>query len=211
VDLGHVEGWIVAFSYPAVLLLLILAGFGAPVSEELILLAGGIVTATQSASLPAMMLIAWVGVLVGDSALFRIGQKLGPRATSLGWLRRVLPPERLRRMNQHFARHGAPTLFVVRFCTGLRAPTFVAAGMSRMRYRRFLIADGLAAAVHAPLLVWLGWRFGEVALSDVKTTLRWILIAVLLLGVALLAARAIRRKRREMVPAGPRRRVEDST
>jgi membrane protein DedA with SNARE-associated domain len=212
VDLGPVEGWIAAFSYPAVLVLLVLAGFGAPVSEELVLLAGGIVTATQKSSLPLMAVTAWVGVLAGDSALFRIGQKLGPRAARLRSLRRVLSTEWLERVNHHFARHGALTIFVVRFCTGLRAPAFVAAGMSGMRYRRFLLADALAAAIHAPLLVWIGWRFGAVALDDVKAAVRWILIAILALAGALLAARAIRRRRRDALAVGvPPRRVEDST
>lgn len=206
VDLSDVQGWIAAFSYPAALALLVLAGFGAPLSEDLILLAAGIVTATEKGNLPLMIATAWVGVLLGDSALFGLGRRLGPRAANLRFLRKVLTPERIQRVNRHFARHGLATIFVVRFCIGLRAPAFVTAGMSRMHFRRFLAVDAAAALIYVPLLVWIGWRFGAAALDDVRATFTWILIAVVALGVALLVGRAVRHGRGMRFP-----RVEKSS
>ena len=76
---AQVVEWVAAFSYPAVLLLLVLCGVGAPLSEELIVIAGGLVVARSSASLPGMMVAAYVGMLIGDSLLFASAHA-GPRA-----------------------------------------------------------------------------------------------------------------------------------
>jgi membrane-associated protein len=185
----------------------VMAGFGAPVSEDLVLLAGGMVAAAGNANLLLMILTAWTGVLAGDSALFRIGRSFGARPVKLRFLDKLVTPERVRRVNYHFARHGMLTIFIVRFCMGLRVPTFVTAGMSGMRYSSFLAADALAALVYAPALVWLGWRFGEVALHDIEATLKWLPIAALTVAGALFAARVVRRRRQRRSAHGALRDV----
>ena len=193
--IGDVQSWIAAFSYPAMMVLLVVAGFGAPLSEDVILVAGGLAANAGQGSLVLMSLTGWVGVVVGDSLLFRVGQKLGPRPANVRFLQRLVTPERVRWVSRHFARHGVLTIIAVRFCMGLRVPGFVTAGMSGMRYRRFLLVDGLAALLYAPLLVWLGWRFGEVALADAKATMKWIPLAVVATVAALWVARVIRQRR----------------
>ncbi len=193
-DLSDVQGLVEAFSYPAVLLLLAACGLGAPISEDLILIVGGLVTARSGGSLPLMMATAWVGVVVGDSLLFRIGASCGPRAAKLKWLSKVLTPERVAWAQRHFDRHGALTIFVVRFCIGLRLVTFLTAGMSGMKYRRFLVADALGAALFAPLLVYLGHRFGQAVLLDVQSTLGWVVTFVAGAGAVVVAVRFLRRR-----------------
>lgn len=192
---SHVQQWIEAFSYPAVLLLLTSAGLGAPVSEDLVMLAGGMVIGRSGGNLPLMMLTAYVGVLAGDSLLWRIGHKLGPRAVNVRGIRRILTPGRVEWARRHFQKHGAKTVFVARFAAGLRAVTFLSAGTTGLPYRRFLLADGLAALIIAPLMTWLGWRFGSVVLKDVHAAFRWILVGIGVLLVAAIA-HALWRKRR---------------
>lgn len=199
-EFGDVEQWIQTFSYPAVLLLLISAGLGAPVSEDLIMLAGGIVTAKTGGSLVGMMVTAFVGVLIGDSLLYRLGLSLGPRAVKLRWVRKLLTPERVAASERYFARYGAMTIFVVRFTMGLRAVTFLTAGMSGLRYRRFLLADALAAAIFVPTLVFLGWKFGAVVMQDVERAFGWILGAVVAAVLILAVVRMVRRRRRLRSP-----------
>lgn len=194
VELSDVQGLVEGFSYPAVMLLLVACGLGAPLSEDVILVVGGFVTARSGGSLGLMMLTAWLGVLAGDSLLFRIGATCGPRATRLRWVSRVLTPERVARAHQHFERHGALTIFAVRFCIGLRAVTFLTAGMSGMKYRRFALADALAAAIYAPVLVWLGHRFGQAVLEDVQTALSWVVVTLLCAGAVAVGVRWMRRR-----------------
>ena len=193
-DLSDVQGLVEAFSYPAVLLLLTACGLGAPISEDLILVVSGLVTARSGGSLPLMMATAWLGVVMGDSLLYRIGRAYGPRAAKLKWLSKVLTPSRVASAQRHFDRHGALTIFVVRFCIGLRLVTFLTAGMSGMKYRRFLVADALGAALFAPLLVYLGYRFGQAVLEDVQATLTWVVTAVLVVAAIVVGVRFLRRR-----------------
>ena len=187
--------WVAAFSYPAVLLLLVLCGIGVPLSEELIVITGGLVVARTGASLPGMMLAAYVGMLIGDSLLFRIGRTLGPRALSQRHLQRLLPPARQERLRAAFARHGAWALFFGRFLPGVRASLLLLSGASGFPMSRFLLADASAALISAPLLTWLGYRFGSGVLARVEGSLRGLLLGALGLALVLLTVRALRRRR----------------
>jgi membrane-associated protein len=184
--------WVAHYSYLGVLGLLCAAGVGAPVSEDLVLLAGGMVVSQGGGSLPLMIFLGWVGVVVGDGLLFRIGRRLGPVALRQKHVSMVLTPTRVARLRELFRRHGALTVAGVRFVPGLRATTILIAGSSGLSFGKFLAADGAAAMVTAPLLVWLGFRFGLVALRGVTQAGRLLLVAVLVLAAVVLAVRAVR-------------------
>ena len=64
---GVLMGWVASFSYPAVLLLMVACGLGAPLSEELILITAGLVVAHGHGALGTMMAVALVGTLEGIS------------------------------------------------------------------------------------------------------------------------------------------------
>lgn len=191
---SHVAGLIAGFSYPAVFLLLLLCGVGAPMSEELVVLTGGLVVARSGASFPLMALSAYLGILAGDSALFQIGYALGPRVFAHKRLSKMLPPARVEWLQHHFARRGPLAVFAARFLPGLRAPAYLLAGASRLPYRRFVLADGAAAWIPALLITWLGYRFGPTVLEDVRGGLRWVLVGVLGVGLIVVCVRWFRRR-----------------
>jgi membrane protein DedA with SNARE-associated domain len=199
---AQVALWIGAFSYPAVFLLLVLCGLGAPLSEELIILTGGLVVVQSGAHLQGMMLTAYLGVLAGDSALYFVGRSLGQRVFTHPRLARMLTPSRLAFLRQLFDRRGSQAVFLARFLPGVRAPAFLLAGASGLPYRRFLLADGAAAWVGALGLTWLGYRYGPGILSRVQGGLRWLLLAVGVVGAGVLLRRWLRRR---PVRALPRR------
>jgi membrane-associated protein len=190
----QIAQWIAAFSYPAVFLLLALGGAGGPVSEELILITGGLVVARSGGSLPGMMLTVYLGILTGDSILYRVGRSLGPRAFAHPRLARMLTPARLARLHHLFDRQGTLAVMLARFLPGLRAPALLLAGASGLPYRRFLLADGLAAWVPAMGVTWLGYRFGNTLLEQVRGGLRWMVLGVVVLGVVVLLIRRLRRR-----------------
>jgi membrane-associated protein len=193
--------WIAASSYPAVFLLLVLCGVGAPLSEELIVITGGMVAARSGGSLPVMMLTAYLGILAGDSALFLFGRSLGTRVFSHPRLARMLTPERISFLQKLFARRGARAVFLARFLPGLRAPAFLLAGASGLPFRRFLFADAAAAWVAALGMTWLGFRFGTPVLASLQGSLRWLVVAAVGAGLGWLVLRWWRR--RAMRGAGP--------
>jgi membrane protein DedA with SNARE-associated domain len=191
---AQVVEWIGAFSYPAVFILLVLCGVGAPLSEDLIIVTGGIVAARSGASLPLMMFASFVGILVGDSLLYRLGRGLGPRVFSHPKLKKILTPSRIHFLNNQFARRGAFAVFLVRFMPGFRAPSYLLSGASGFPYRRFLLADAAGAAIVAPLVTWLGFRFGSAVLTQLRGSLRWVVLGVIALAVVAMVVKLVRRR-----------------
>lgn len=188
--------WVSSFSYPLVFILLLACGMGAPLSEELILVVGGLVVAHGHGHLPSMILTGVAGAVVGDQMLYHVGRKVGSKALNNKRLGKLLTPKRVAWIEGHFKRNGLLTVFVARFLPGLRAPTFLVAGISRFPLRRFVLADALGASITAPLLVWLGYHFGANVLGDLKIASRWILLAAVLAVAVLSVRKIIHRSRR---------------
>ena len=110
----------------------------------------------REGSLPLMIITGLVGILIGDSLIFRAGQTLGEKLleTRLG---KHIPGERVQRTIEAFDRHGAKFIMAARFVPGLRAVTYFVAGLTRVPYWKFITYDGIAACISAPAWVYLGW------------------------------------------------------
>ena len=58
-------------------------------------------------------------------------------------------------------RRGKIVVMVARFLPGMRPPTYFTVGHSRVPFWEFLVFDGLAALLSAPLWVAAGFWFGD--------------------------------------------------
>jgi membrane protein DedA with SNARE-associated domain len=123
--------------------------------EDVPLISGGWLVGKEG-SLPLMIATGLVGILVGDSIIFRAGQTWGERLldTRLG---RHIPGERVQRTIYAFEKHGPKFIIGARFVPGLRAVTYFVAGLTGVPYWKFITFDCLAACVSAPAWVYLGW------------------------------------------------------
>ena len=186
--------WVSRFSYPAVYLLLASTGIGLPISEDVVLLTAGTLCSTGHAFFLVMAPVAVLGVLTGDTLLFRIGAKLGPKVIEHPRLQNLLTAERVARVRGRFARYGVWTIFVARFLPGVRAPTFLLAGSMGVSQQRFWLADGIATCIFAPLLVYLGYRFGADALPYVRRFGGYALLAVAAAVVVSLVIARLRKR-----------------
>src|SRR5438876_4994934 len=71
---------------------------------------------------PPVRLLWWVmlpllilGVVISDGLLYGIGRLWGPRLLDTPWLKRFIPPERQRRIEDNFHRYGVMVLLFARF------------------------------------------------------------------------------------------------
>ena len=171
-----------AYAYLALYGVLLLCGVGMPMPEDIFLIAGGysVHLAHQHGlahpSLGLMIAVGMFGVLTGDVMLFLVGRWAGPRVTRVWPFRVMLSEKRRDRVSHFFTKHGVWTAFFARFAAGLRAPTYLLAGSAGMRFRTFILADGSAAAISVPLLVWAAYRFGP----EVK---RWLTRSKVAFGI----------------------------
>lgn len=101
------------------------------------------------------------GVLGGDLIIFSLGRKFGQKILDFRPLRKIATRERIEAAEYYFEKYGARFVFVGRFMAGVRAPMFLTAGILKLNFRTFILYDGTAALISVPLLVWVGFHFGE--------------------------------------------------
>ena len=147
---------------------LLICGLGLPLPEDVVLIAGGFLAflGTRNAtggvgSLPLMILIGLAGILAGDSMIYAFGSRSVRGLSASKLISRLVTPEGLERARGLFEKHGEKIVMIARFVPGLRAVMYFTAGASRMQFWRFLLFDGVAACVSAPVWVIVGFKFGE--------------------------------------------------
>ena len=173
------------FSYLGLFTLLILGTLGFPFPEDSILILNGFLVARRVVNPLAAFLVVYAGLLMTDYSLYWVGKKYGRGVVELTRFRKIMTPQRLSRLEVQFQRWGGFVVFFGRFLFGLRAQVFLTAGILRMSRIRFLICDGLSAAIM--LLFWGGVGFyGNYGIQVVQAKVRRIehVIIILVLGVA---------------------------
>ncbi len=199
----HLHGLLAHFGYAAVFGLLLVAGVGVPIPEEVTQLTAGVLSHEGYLRLGIALPVVWAGILAGDTVLFLVARRLGPRALEWRPVRRVLTPARREKLDRHFARHAFLTVAVARHTGGIRFAAFALAGATGVRVATFVVADGLSALVSVPIVVGAGYLFAH-HLGEARRDLRIFELAVLVvaLATAWVVVRIRRRRRaREGQPA----------
>ena len=153
-------------AYALMFVLLFGCGIGAPMNEDIVLLAAAALTLKGVMDPVPLMLVAWFGLVGGDALVFHWGHRFGTRLLRMRFFARMVPEARLQAMQATMRHYGPAYIFVVRFMPGVRTALFLAAGSLKMPYRHLFIYDGLAALIELPLLVYavryVGGRWEEI-------------------------------------------------
>jgi membrane protein DedA with SNARE-associated domain len=164
------------------------------VPGETILLAGAALARFGHLSLLRVISIAIAGAVLGDNVGFLIGRRGGRRLLERHGPLLGLTKPRLDQFDVFFTRHGAKTVFIARFVTGLRVVGAVLAGASTLPWGRFLLFNAAGALAWATTFGAVGYALGY----SWETIERWVghLGIVLLVVVGLVVALAVARSRR---------------
>jgi membrane-associated protein len=194
-DLLLAHGYVVIFIGAA------LDNFGLPASGDVVLFAGGWFSNIGRAALPLVMLWGFAGALASDNAVYWIGRIGGRpliiRVLKMRFLHFLINEKNLARVERYFEAHGGKMVFVGRFGPGLRSMTPLFAGVSRMKYYKFLPYNLSAAAVWAVAYTLVGYAFGAYW-SDLLTVAKSFGYSIIALVVLVLGAYLLRRHRRRM-------------
>jgi membrane protein DedA with SNARE-associated domain len=147
--------------YLIVLLILLACGLGLPIPEDITLFAAGLVAYYGVSSVWGMVLISFIGIMVGDSMIYYLGWKYGRRLTKFRFFNRFLTEDRLKVVQTKFHSLGNRLIFAARFMPGLRAPVFFSAGLLHLPFRVFFFYDGLAALISVPTIILVVYFFGD--------------------------------------------------
>lgn len=139
----------------------------------------------QHESLWPVLLVATAAALIADIAWFAGGRRFGNRLLRLMCKVSLSPDSCVGLTRRIYVRWGAPSLILAKYIPGFAAVSTTLAGESGTSVRRFIIYDGIGAALWAGGAVALGAIFHE-AVEAVLVQLDQLgQVAVLLLVVAI--------------------------
>jgi len=149
------------FGYLIVFIVVFLNNIGIPLPGESMLLGAGFVLGRTAASLWKPTLAGIVACFLGGLLSFWLGRRLGHGGlTKTRWLH--LTPERVKRGEHFFKRHGAKTVFIARFIALLPpALANLLAGVAKMRWRSFLFYDLAGSTAYTITYILIGYFFGK--------------------------------------------------
>ena len=182
-------------------LVLVGAGCGLPVPEEVTMVGSGYLVHQGLVEFFPVVVVCWLATLIGDSVPFWLGRTLGHRALRLPVIGHILHPERFALIQQRFDRHGSWAIFTCRFLPGLRLPGFFGAGTMKMSYPKFLLFDGLGACIMVPIYVSIGRAFAHhIARLEqgVQNSTQWVGMALLIVLCFLIVSVLMRRRDRQV-------------
>ncbi len=146
------ESLIGQYGYLAVLVGTFLEG-------ETILVIAGFLAHRGYLSLDGVMLAAFLGTYAGDQLFFQIGRRRG-----VAWLeRRPGWRTRAERVFRLLERYQTPVVLGFRFLYGIRNVTPFVIGASGFPTWRFVLLNGIGAAIWAIVIATLGYLLGESA------------------------------------------------
>jgi membrane protein DedA with SNARE-associated domain len=144
----------------SIFVFLLLFGFTLPISEEIALALAGMAARASSMGMMRTLLFAYPALILADLGYYLLARTVGPKLLRSKFFKRLVKPERVLDGEHYFEKRGPRILFVCRFVVGLRAPAIVAAGLLRMRVKRYLCYDTSAILISTPIWLAVGYAFG---------------------------------------------------
>ena len=185
------------YGYLGVALLVTLEDFGLPVPGETTLIAASFFAGVEGhLNIILVAVVAFIAAVVGDNIGFAIGQYGGHPLLERFGKYIFLTPERINKAEAFFNRHGGKVVTIARFVEGLRQANGLIAGISSMRWPKFILFNAIGAALWVGLWASVGYFGG----SHIQTFLRYQLYVTLVVvaGLVLFATyKIIERKRRK--------------
>ncbi len=196
-----VQDVIEQLGYLGVALLVVLENVFPPIPSEIVLPFAGFVAQRGSDSVVLMILAAtvgsvigalimyWIAAIIGDERLHAFTRRFGK------WVQ--IREADLTRAEEWFDRHAMSAVLVGRCVPLIRSVVSIPAGFRRMKLIPYIAYTFLGSLVWNIALVGAGAVLGEnwERVEPVVATFQWIVIVVILAGIARLAYVVVQRRR----------------
>jgi membrane protein DedA with SNARE-associated domain len=171
-------------SYFGIVLFLVLTGCGMPVPEEVAIVLAGVLSAEEKLYWGWALLACLVGALLGDSVMYFIGRRFGETLLSAHpRIYKLLGAEREKRFEDAIERHAFKVMLLARFMVGVRGPVYLAAGVIKMPFRKFIMIDLVCATLVVSCVFGLSYAFGAGVLSWIRDAEWTLTITIALVSI----------------------------
>ena len=159
------------------------------------------VPASLHLSLFPLLIGCFIAAVAGNQVGYIVGAKIGPplfnRPKS-----RFFKQQNVDKAQEFFDRYGAKTIVLARFVPVVRTFTPMIAGVSRMKYRTFVIYNVVGAALWTVGVTLLGYYLGQVdAIANHLELAILTVVAISLVPIVFEGLKARRERKREAEPA----------
>lgn len=201
-DVGQLIAGLEHFVYDygvfAVFLILTLEALGAPLPAETLLIFASVLAGRGEISLPALLIFAWAGSVLGDNIGYAIGRTVGRATISRYGAKIGLNDARFNAVEKVFLRYGSMTVVFARFFSILRQLNGIVAGTLGMNWRRFLLCNAVGGALWVMVWVFASIYFTEhisfvTGLAHHTKIVGSVLVAIALIFILILVLRRVRR------------------
>lgn len=134
------------------------AFIGAVIPGDVVLLLAGFYVQRSSLDLAPVIVLAFIGAIIGDTLGYLIGRTAGRHIVDR-FGKRLLPERRLTRMDRYFEEYGMWAVSIGRMAPVVRTVNTFAAGLAKMPFLRFLIAVAAAASIWSVAMPIAGFVF----------------------------------------------------
>ena len=166
---------------------------GAFLEGETILALAGLAAYREYLDFRLVVIVAMFGGFLGDQFYFFLGRYKGQQI-----LARFPNMEgRAHRFDALLSRWHAPLIVGVRFMYGFRIVGPVMLGMGRVAAWKFMVYNFIGAAIWAPLIAGIGYKFGEIVesvLGNMKRFELWVFLAIAVIGFTVFLVHYLRNR-----------------
>jgi membrane protein DedA with SNARE-associated domain len=161
---------------------------------ETAVIVAGVVASQGRVNIVVLCGLVVLAAIIGDSVGYAIGREYGETLLRLPVVRhrRIA----LERALEGLKKRGSTYVFLGRFTAFLRAVMPGLAGMSRLHYRRFLVANALGGLLWGVGFTLLGYYAGS-ALNKIEKYASWAGIGLLIIVVTLAVTLHVRGRKRD--------------
>jgi membrane-associated protein len=133
-----------------------------------------------------------LGAILGDTANYWIGHRLGPKVFSKD-NSRIFKKAYLEKTREFYERHGGKTIIMARFLPILRTFAPFVAGIGKMHYGTFIFYNVIGGFLWVTSLTFTGYLFG--GLTFVKENFEYVIIGIVVLSLVPMILEYIRHER----------------
>jgi membrane protein DedA with SNARE-associated domain len=157
----HLTRLLQSYTYPVLLLLVLLESLGVPLPGEIALVTAAAYASSGHISIAIVIALAALGAIVGGVLGYWIGIKGGlPLVTRYGGYIGVRKSH-VDRAHAFFDRNGSKTILFGRFVAILRTWAAIVAGAAAMSFPKFVTYNTIGSIVWAIVFGLLGFYFGR--------------------------------------------------
>ena len=206
-QLGGLVGWVLdvieTLGAIGVGLLIALESIFPPLPSEVVLPLAGFLAGDGRMSFVAVTVWATVGSLVGALVLYWLGAALGTeRLCRLADKIPLMDGRDVERAEGWMDRHGVWAVLLGRMVPGVRSLVSIPAGVQRMPLWLFSVLTVVGSAIWNVLFIGLGYLLGDRwdQVGTYSDLLNYLVIGAVVLVVAVIAGRRLRRRQRGLDP-----------